>query len=524
MIVLSVDIILLGGPVWQGLSGTAGASTRDMSLESNDSSWSWDCSNTSDFIYNDSWNVAWYGEEWIITNDSMVSNGNTVSFPSIGPGSGTHGPVYVHELADAFLLENLMNFEVKWSIDNSLTSYMGAYYVYLADSNRDPVTVILIHDWKAAEYAGSYGAQYYFSNGTIYAHGTPSPYAFTEFNGMIRAYYEPNVGVLGYFDGYSTSLITEVDESDLQREIRYVVVMGARFSSYALMPCYIDEVVLTWGTSEPRFSLWHEKCSDTARFSYNDSWNVGWYGGNWTIVDYSMTAVDGTFTFPVIGTETGWHGPVYVHELMSSFVLEDLEQFSVKWSIDNSLTSYMGAYYVYLADSNGDPVTVILIHDWKAAEYAGSYGGQYYFSNGTFYARGTPSPYAFTDFIGSVRIWYEAGYGIMSHCDGLGSGLVTEVGEEDLAREVKYVVIMGARCSSYSLMPINIDDISIIVRNPPDLTTTTTTATTTTSATTTTTDADTTGGFQFDMLTIGIAAGVVILVVGVACAMLGRRQ
>ncbi|MFW9768471.1 MAG: DUF2341 domain-containing protein, partial [Candidatus Thorarchaeota archaeon] len=142
-------------------------------------SWHHDCSNSTGFVYNDTWNINWM--PWVIQPGTLASDGSMLSVTSVVTGSGWHGPVFEYELPRTLRVRDIENFTAFFDVDNSLNSYLGYEGLMFGDSDRNPILFCGFHDGWADYRQGSYGISYGFLNGSRSGVGSGYPVGWTSF-------------------------------------------------------------------------------------------------------------------------------------------------------------------------------------------------------------------------------------------------------------------------------------------------------------------------------------------------------
>ncbi|MHA2159669.1 MAG: DUF2341 domain-containing protein, partial [Candidatus Thorarchaeota archaeon] len=206
-------------------------------------SWHHDCSNTTGFAYNDTWNMNWM--PWDIQTGTLASDGSMLSVTSVVTGSGWHGPVFEYELPGTLRVRDIENLTAVFDVDNSINSYMGYEVLMFGDSDRNPVILYAFHDGWAASRQGSYGVSYGFLNGSRVGYGSGYPVGWTSFSGIMNTSFT-EAGLQVYVEGFGESILTGLSEADFNREIKYVAIASARFGSDPLLPVRIDEISLNY--------------------------------------------------------------------------------------------------------------------------------------------------------------------------------------------------------------------------------------------------------------------------------------
>lgn len=263
---------------------------------------------------------------------------------------------------------------------------------------------------------------------------------------------------------------------------------------------------------------WHHDCSNVTGFVSQGSWNVD-FESDWTITSGTLTSSGTYFYFPDISTGTLWHGPVYVYELAETYPLTNLSMFSVQYDVDNSVAGDAGAIWVYLADSSGYPIVTSRVVDDDGSVRRGTLGVEYRTSVDDPYFYGGTSV-SFTEYQGTMDVWYDETYGVMGNVEGYGETSLYEPTAFEKTREIRYIVIMGGRLSGESpIVHARVLDILVQFETQSATTTTTTGTTSTTTTTTTATTTTTTtsqGGISLEIKLA--AAGAITTII---CGILG---
>ncbi|MFW9845022.1 MAG: hypothetical protein ACFFEV_10635, partial [Candidatus Thorarchaeota archaeon] len=263
-------------------------------------SWYHDCSNTTGFAFNDSWNMNWNAMDWTITGGTLSSDSSTLTITNVPTGTGYHGPVFEHELQSTFRVRDIQNFNALFDVDNSLSSYLGYQVVMLGDADRNPVIYFSFGDGWADYRQGAYGISYVFPNGSRVGYGSGYPITWTSFSGEMNVSYTES-GLLGYVEGIGQGIITGLTEDDFNREIKYVAIASARFGSDPLFPVLVDELYLNHDISidiEPM----QPSITDVDDFSYEAGTSgntIEWTVANFTPTSYMLWRDSGLLEYDV---------------------------------------------------------------------------------------------------------------------------------------------------------------------------------------------------------------------------------
>ena len=217
--------------------------------ESEQVSWHHDCSSTTGFVYNDTWNMNWM--TWDIQPGSLTSDGTSLAISGISTGSGYHGPVYEYELPRSLRVRDIQNFTAAMFADNSQSIFLGYQVVMLGDANRNPVLFFSFGDGWSDYRQGAYGVSYVFDDGSRASFGSGYPITWTSFHGEMKVSYTDS-GLLAFVEGIGEEMLTGLSESDFNREIKYVALASARFGYDPMFPLYVDDISINYeSTSEP---------------------------------------------------------------------------------------------------------------------------------------------------------------------------------------------------------------------------------------------------------------------------------
>jgi hypothetical protein len=253
--------------------------------EATEFNWYHDCSNSTGFVYNDSWNINWMS--WAIGSGSLVSDGSALTVSGVPSGTGYHGPVFEYELPSALQLRDITRFSALLHADNSLAAYLGYEILMLGDSDRNPVLFFSFGDgWKDYRQ-GAYGISYVFTNGSRTGFGSGYPVTWTSFNGVMNVSCT-ELGLMGFVEGIEPEMITGLTDADLNREIKYVAIASARYGSDPLLPVLVDEISLNYyGPISPH----GPSISDAEDFMYEAGTSghaIDWMISGFTPTNYEL--------------------------------------------------------------------------------------------------------------------------------------------------------------------------------------------------------------------------------------------
>ncbi|MHA2323330.1 MAG: hypothetical protein ACXACG_16995 [Candidatus Thorarchaeota archaeon] len=420
--------------------------------------WHHDCSNTTGFISQSSWDTSWYSAGWTVSDGNLLSSGNYLSISNIPIGTGWHGPIFTYEFDTTFNVSDVIEFSADIQIDNTVTAYDGRYYLYLADSNHNPTYVFTTGDHRSDLNQGVYGSQYWFENGTYFGHGSPYPYTYTQFNGRMEVGLNETHGVYGYVDGFGEGVLTPLDDSEQSREIKYLVFMGGRADTQPLMPTWIHDINLTTRVpiTTTHHVTWHHDCSNITAFDGvgDDTWL-------WEHSTPDLLTTLGTLNSSgqyIYSADLGvppvdrcWFGPLRYHSLATPFQFYGFRTLDVEFEINpNGQAGATGGIFVALHDESGRPIVTVRVRDPFIATTEIYPGAAWHFSNGTMLTPGVgavvSSPYHNTI---TMELNETGLYAILP---GAGEGLIAEYDDlED--RQVSYISIWIAGSKEASSPP-----------------------------------------------------------------------
>ncbi|MFW9959223.1 MAG: hypothetical protein ACFFCT_14220 [Candidatus Odinarchaeota archaeon] len=473
--ILFIVVLIIG--LWSTLPHTESPTSinpfysntfRDDSVVADNSIWHHDCSNISGFEYQEEWLTNWYGASWTVAEGILSSTSGSLRFSGIDIGTGWHGPIYAIQLTDTITVADIIELRLEIEADNSVNDYSARYYLYLGDVNQRPTYVFTIGDHESSSHLGVYGSQYWYENYTYFGWGSPYPYSFTGFDGEMRISLNESTRVCGYVDGFGEGDLATLDADELVREIKYIVLMGGRANTASLMPAWIHNFsittstpLLTTKTPSPFTYNWHHDCSNITNFASENIWETSWYGASWTVAEGILSSSSGSLSFSGIDAGSGWHGPVYSYEFAQPFRVSDVIEFAAEIEADNSANEYLARYYLYLGDINQRPTYVFTIGDHQADSHLGVYGSQYWYEDYYYRGWGSPYPYSFTEFNGIMSLSLDDSDRVHGYVDGFGEGSFISLDENELSREIHYLVLMGGRANAAPLMPAWIHDITL---------------------------------------------------------------
>jgi hypothetical protein len=129
-----------------------------------DLTWHHDCSNTTGFELNSTWDLSWH-QSWQFSEGPLLCDGESISLFS-GPLDGQEylwtGPVFTLELPLSFTLDEFISFSVDFEITNmGEPEEESLCYVHLVDSNYTPIISLFWTDNFELHNLMRYGVRYW---------------------------------------------------------------------------------------------------------------------------------------------------------------------------------------------------------------------------------------------------------------------------------------------------------------------------------------------------------------------------
>lgn len=252
---LLVALLLLPTTASIGLS-TLNSKSKPVSNDTakvagTDTVWHDDCSSTTGFTYNDSWNINWM--PWTFQQGTLKSNGSMLSIANAESGVGYHGPLFEHELPSGVPLRYINGFSAVLHVDNSLPQYAGYYLVMLGDQNRNPVLFFSFSDIWSGFSQGEYGVSYVSLNGSLSSFGSASNDIWTSFSGTMNVSVTDQ-GLLAGVEGVGNRILPGLTDIDFNRTVKYVAIASARYMTDQMLPVLVDDMSLTYVPAAERSS------------------------------------------------------------------------------------------------------------------------------------------------------------------------------------------------------------------------------------------------------------------------------
>ncbi len=212
-----------------------------------DTSWYHDGSNITGFQQQVTWPHLWPVSEhdWNIGDGDWLSSGSYLYADNITSGSAWHGPTYTYEFPEVFPTSELTNFSVDFSVDNSDPDYLANYFIYLADENGIPTFMVITWCNHAGESRFGYRTQYYRnSSDTMTMWGIYPSIVQTSFSGGLSLSVNETGDVIGDAPGFGEGYLTTIDDPEIRRNVKYLVLQAFQFESYEVFPIQIHEILV----------------------------------------------------------------------------------------------------------------------------------------------------------------------------------------------------------------------------------------------------------------------------------------
>jgi hypothetical protein len=215
-------------------------------VEPSSATWHHDCSNTSYFEQSMTWNMDWWWETYTVSDGTMSSDGDKLSFSGLTQASGDwYGPIFTHTFSEPFQLNDLLEFKADFDIDNTDTSDAGILRLYLCDAEFMPVVELFCSDsWDWRSY-GHNRVHYRFGNGSYLSHGNTDYITWTTFQDTLRLWAEEDGNLYAEVPGFGQALLLESEFVEAEREVLYLVLQPGRLAHYSWWPASIDDIQIT---------------------------------------------------------------------------------------------------------------------------------------------------------------------------------------------------------------------------------------------------------------------------------------
>jgi hypothetical protein len=211
-------------------------------------SWYHDCSNTTGFRLNNSWDVSW-NHGWEPVSGPIVSDGERV-FLFTGPADGLeyvwYGPIYMYELPHNFTLRNLISFNIDFEVDNSEEmSRECNVYIHLVDSSYQPLLAFRWTDNWWDGYFIRYSANFWTNTQTRITY-TTNPIYNQSYRFQSTIVYDEESGLRFSIPTMENHDLYSPADDDLQRNISHIVLMYGGHSSDIPTRTYLHSISLQY--------------------------------------------------------------------------------------------------------------------------------------------------------------------------------------------------------------------------------------------------------------------------------------
>ncbi|MBN2228201.1 MAG: hypothetical protein JW779_01335 [Candidatus Thorarchaeota archaeon] len=396
------------------------------------------CNDVNNFHLDDDFGYGTYayGDLYVPSGQSYMSFTNIPTTPS-----GWHGPDYVHVLDRPFRLCQLSEFSVIGELVQSYST-MGNTYVALFDENEQIAMLVYWGDAWAGSKKGWFNVYFYPQNGGSYSQ--ESGYIYTSFLKTATLWW-------GSYPGIEGSIYSKIDGTSKQlgqcynasRVIKYVVLLGYRYSHYGLVDMRIHDINvvadLKWNQ---RALVLTDDCENMDNFENDPTFGWGTVSAGELYVPSGQSYMTST---GIPTTPSGWHGPTYVHELEAPFSLYNLYMFNIHAELFQYYDQ-RGLTEIALFDVDKQPVLKIYWGD-SSEEMQGYFHVAYYPQGGSTVSDTTG--YIYTSFYRIGEFQVVGGhmmYKIKDQSGTLQSGDMGAVANP--YRQVKYLAIRMERYSA----------------------------------------------------------------------------
>ena len=211
-------------------------------------SWHHDCSNTTGFEMNNSWDVSW-NHGWEPISGPMFSDGEKISLFT-GPHDGVeymwYGPIYMYKLPHNFTLGNLISFGIDFEVDNSEgMSRECNVYVHLVDSSYRPLLAFRWTDNWWDDFFIRYSANFWTSTQTRITYTSIPIYNHT-YRSQSSITFDDELGLRFSIPTMEDHNFYSPADDDLLRNISHIILMYGGHSSEIPTRTYLHSVSLQY--------------------------------------------------------------------------------------------------------------------------------------------------------------------------------------------------------------------------------------------------------------------------------------
>ncbi|MHA2143064.1 MAG: hypothetical protein ACXADD_16385 [Candidatus Thorarchaeota archaeon] len=342
--------------------------------------WHDDCSSLTTFegIGDNSWP---HDSVVSVTFGSVSSSGTYFYCDDVGSGSGHHGPLLYHTLAQSFSLSQFAELQAEIEIDATSANRRGWIRIGLHAADNSSILTLQVADPWTGTSAAYANAIYKYENGTL----TETPGSFPDYasnepyHETFTVFYNSS-GLYTSFPGIANSFLLNASQVENLREIKYVSIQFNGYGSGVLCETMrIHDIRLTWDSP---IETWHHDCNDLIEFGGVGDGSWTYFPGDQVSIG-SMDSTSGYIYASDYGTGSVAHGPMLYHTLDSSFYLGDLNTFEAELELNSTGDTPIGKVVVALHDDMNRTIAYFVVaDDWSGQNDVTVYAA-WYFSNGT---------------------------------------------------------------------------------------------------------------------------------------------
>jgi len=212
--------------------------------------WFHDCSNVSYFSQITEWDTTWWGER-ILTGDGVRSVNDSLVFDNMSSDNpGWHGPIFIHEITDPFPLSRLMRFSTSLEVTDELYDQDAKIELFLLGEDYSPILSIYCRQVHLSSSQVYYGIRYYFSNYDTADHYVTQGF-LPPFEGRLTAWMTGHLGVLGTIPYEGRMLFTELNDTELNREISFIGIIPSVHDFHPMIPVRVHDILLETASNIP---------------------------------------------------------------------------------------------------------------------------------------------------------------------------------------------------------------------------------------------------------------------------------
>jgi hypothetical protein len=208
--------------------------------------WHHDCSNTTDFELNSTWDLSWH-QGWEFVDGPLLCDGDSFSLFS-GPVNGHEflwrGPVFMLELPQKFSLDEFISLSVDFEISNiGDPEEESLCYVHLVDSNYDPIITLFWTDNFQLNNLMRYGVKYWNSEQSNTGFTTNPVYNQTLHYESVISKGDDSKLMFSIPTIENQELFVPPEEENL-RNITHVIIMYGSCNRWSLVQSFLHDITL----------------------------------------------------------------------------------------------------------------------------------------------------------------------------------------------------------------------------------------------------------------------------------------